>query len=160
MTNIEVCPWKPIDSAWLRHAIHEFLLANVARGGDLLPTSRNVSAYLKLGLDGAARGEPCLVAITSGEPVAFVLWVGTPSPALDSRWKTINALGSYTEPHARRSGVARRLREEAWAMTKALGYERVIGPMSLSNERGMREFIEVFDAWPTWATFEAFTHGR
>lgn len=155
-----VRPWAAVDVAWLRGAIEAFLAANAARGGDLIVNERNVTTYLQLGMGGALRGDPCLVAILKEHPVGFVLWVGTPNPPLDSRWKTINALGSYTEPEARSKGVADALRRAAWDMTVAQGYERVHGPMHLSNARGIEEFIHVWDAWPTTCTFEVMVNGR
>jgi len=151
---MEIGPWKAIDATWLKAAIGEFLRANLERGGDLLPTSRNCEVLLRLGLAGAEAGDPCLVAVVGGEPVGYVLWVGAP-PTLDTRYKTINALGSYTAPGSRSNGVAAALRAEAWAMTRALGFERVIGPVHLSNARGIQEFVEVFHAWPTTVQMEA-----
>lgn len=152
---MEISPWKLIDTLWLRTAIAAFLTANYARGGDLLPSSKNVDVYLRLGFGGVERGDPCLVGVVGGEPVGFVLWTGTPSPVLDTRWRTINALGSYTTPGARSRGVAGALRDRAWAEAKSLGYERVIGPIHTSNDRGAQEFITVFNAWPTTWQFEA-----
>lgn len=151
---MEIAPWKAIDAPWIKWAIGEFLRANLDRGGDLLASPRNVDALLQLGLAGASAGDPCLVAVVGGELVGYVLWVGV-SPILDTRWRTINALGSYTAPGSRSNGVAARLRAEAWDMTRALGYERVIGPVHLSNPRGIQEFVQVFHAWPTTVQMEA-----
>lgn len=153
---MDVRGWQECDRPWLREAIYAFLAAGAARGGDLLPTARNVETYLQMGYGGAHKGDPCLVAIVNGQPVAFVLWVGQGTPLLEQRWKTIYALGSYTEPRARSHGYADELRVRAREIARALGYERIIGPVSLTNARGVDVFIRDYDAWPTHIQFEAF----
>lgn len=149
---MEITPWKYIDESWLRSSLESFLRSNVARGGDLLPTSRNVSSLLSIGYAGSRNGDPCLVAIIAGEPIGFVLWAGMP-PGLDCRWKTVYAHGSFTSVGARSAGVAGALRAEALRMSKALGYERVIGPVAMSNAKGISEFVSQ-GAWPTHCQME------
>jgi len=144
--------WARRDTNWLRGALRAFLQAGIERGGDLLPTDRNVDALLNLGLLGAERGDPCLVA---DDPlVAFVLWTAPEgSHLVDMRWKTIQAIGSYTEIGERSFGVAGALREAARRMAVDLGYERITGPVHLTNGRGLREFCER-GAWPTSVQME------
>lgn len=150
---LEIRPWRTDDSTWLRTAITDFMKAGEARGGDLLATPRNVDTYLQLGLHGAAAGDPCLVAVVDGRPVAYVMWIGVPD-VVDSRYRSLNAIGSYTLPQWRSQRIAAALREEALRISRARGYERVTGPVHNTNERGIREFVEAYGAWPVATVFE------
>lgn len=155
---IKIIPWNETHVPFLTSALRGFFEAGYDRGGDVLPTERNISAFIKLGIGGARRGDPCLVATVDDIPAGFVLWVGTEFPVLDSRWKTIQALGSFTEFSFRSRGVADTLRKEALRVTRERGYERILGPVHMSNPRGISEFIFNYDAWPTTVTFEKFVN--
>jgi GNAT superfamily N-acetyltransferase len=152
-STLRVVPWSQTHVPWLRHAIGEFFEAGLARGGDLLRTPRNVDAYLALGLAGAEAGDPCLLALVEDVPVAFVMWTGFPD-VLDCRWRTVHAVGSYTEPQWRNKTIATALRETAICGAKARGYERAIGPVFHSNARGIYEFCVNYGAWPMSTNFE------
>lgn len=147
-------PWSQDDAPWLRTSLRQFVEANLARGGDFLPTERNIETLLTLGLEGAQAGYPCYIATRDAMPIAFVLWCPAPgAETLDCRWKTIVAYASFTAPEARGNGVAGALRQGALARTKALGFTRIMGPVALSNEKGMQEFVRQ-GAWPTHAQWE------
>lgn len=151
--QLTIQPWSQVHTAWLRPAIREFLKAGEARGGDLLATERNVDTYLKIGMQGALKGDPCLLALVDYQPVAYVLWVGAPD-VVDSKYKTINAIGSYTEPAHRSKFIAAALRDRALAMSRERGYTRVYGPVHNTNERGIKEFCVAYQAWPVSTNFE------
>lgn len=151
--SIRVVPWSPAYSEWLRGAIRQFFEVGLTRGGDILPTERNIDLYLKIGLDGAAKGDACLLALVNDRPVAYVMWVGSP-PILDTRHKVVNAIGSYTEPAFRNRTIATALREEAIRISKARGYGKAVGPVLNTNARGIREFCTAYNAWPVSTNFE------
>lgn len=151
MLTIE--PWSQVHASWIRHAISEFFEAGLARGADLLNTPRNVDVYLKIGMQGALKGDPCLLALVDYQPVAYVLWVGVPD-VVDSKYRSVNAIGSYTEPAHRNRTIATALRETALRMCREKGYERVVGPVHNTNTRGLQEFCLTYGAWPVSTNFE------
>lgn len=151
--TIHVVPWSDAYRVWLRHAISEFFLAGLAQGGDILDTPRNVDAYLTLGLARAEAGDPCLLALIDTLPIAYTMWIGFP-PLLDSKWKTLNAAGSFTEPAWRHRGISFALREEGMRLAKARGYERVTATAFNSNVRGIQDFCVDQGAWPVSTTVE------
>ena len=153
--TIRVVPWSSDYTQWLRGAIRQFFEVGIGRGGDLLPTVRNIDLYLKIGLDGAARGDACLLALVDEQPVAYVMWVGSPD-VIDTRHKVVNAIGSYTDPAHRNRAIATALRAEAIRLSKARGYEKAVGPVLNTNARGIREFCTAYDAWPVSTNFEYF----
>jgi GNAT superfamily N-acetyltransferase len=149
---MEITGWQRENRLWLRATCIEFLRVLEKRGGDLLPTTRNADFLCELGYAGSERGEPCLVGFIDDTPVAWILWCA-PSPILDMKWRTMNAIGSYTEPSSRSQGIAHHLRKRAVKMTKRLGYQRISGPVAMSNRRGHEEFIG-WGAWPTSVQWE------
>jgi GNAT superfamily N-acetyltransferase len=151
--NLQIIPWSSDHESWLRNAIMGFLDAGLERGGELLNTPKNVDAYLGIGLRGAAQGDPCLLAMVDGKPVAYVMWVGA-SNLIDLRWKTINAIGSYTDPEHRSKLIASALRDTALRITRERGYEKITGPVQLNNTRGVYEFCVTYGAWPTSVQFD------
>ena len=153
--TIRVVPWSLTYADWLRDAIRQFFEVGLGRGGDVLPTVRNIDLYLKIGLDGAARGDACLLALVNEQPVAYVMWVGSPD-VLDTRHKVVNAIGSYTDPAYRQRAIATALREEAIRLSKLRGYEKAVGPVLNTNERGIREFCTAYNAWPMSTNFEYY----
>lgn len=153
---MEIRHWEEKDKEWLKDSIREFLRAGLERGGDLLDTDKNIEAYLKLGYAAVARGEPCLIAIQDGFRAGFVFWIGIPNPQLDERWRTIQALGSYTVPNFRSWGIADRLRLSAREMAKKLGFERISGPVHVTNEKGIKVFEAFYGAKINVHNFEQF----
>lgn len=146
--------WKEQDREWLYGALESFLKETSQAGGDVLPTNRNINAYIELGLRRAGLGDPCFVGFLGNRPVGFVFWVGNQNSDLDERWKTILALGSFTEARARHFGVANKLRLLALEQAKKMGYERIQGPVYLNNERGLEEFTLTYNAVPVAVIFE------
>lgn len=151
--NVEIQPWSETYEEWLRGAIARFFEAGLARGGELLNTPRNVDLYYKIGLNGAKQGDACLLALVDNTPVAYVMWVGS-SPLVDTLHRTVNAIGSYTEPAFRNRIIATILREKAIQISVERGYERATGPVQLNNARGIREFCVAYNAWPTSVNFD------
>ena len=151
--TLHVVPWSHTHVSWLRHAIGEFFEAGLAQGGDILRTQRNVDAYLSLGLAGAERGDPCLLAIVGDVPVSYTMWIGVP-PMLDSKWKTLNAMGSFTTPSWRHRGVSLALREAGVQLAKERGYERITATAFNSNERGIHDFCVGLEGWPVSTNVE------
>ncbi len=145
--------WSPLYQDQLKQMISAFFQASLDRGGDLLNTPRNIDVYYNLGIRKAAEGDPCLIALSDGVPVAYVMWTGAPD-VVDTKHKTINAIGSYTTPTHRNKLVATALREEALRITRERGYTKIVGPVQLNNARGVREFCETYGAWPTSVNFE------
>lgn len=150
---MDIAPWKDIDRAAIRSMILDFLKAGAERGGDLVPCSENVDALWRLGRQLADAGDPCLVGIVGGEPVAYVQWGGVNTAPFVSRFKTCHTFGSFTQHRHRHHGIAGALRSEALTMARALGYQRIIGPVAFQNQRGMAEFVAQ-GAWPTHAQWE------
>jgi GNAT superfamily N-acetyltransferase len=148
--------WEERDSEWLRDAIKGFLQEGMARGGDVLDSERNIECYLRLGLAGAERKDPCLIALLNSLYVGFVYWIGIPNAQLDTRWKTIQALGTYTLPEFRGQGIANRLRLLARGLAKVQGYERIFGPVSAENRRGIEVFEKEYGARVCVYNFEQF----
>ena len=151
--TIHIVPWSQTHVPWLTYAIGEFFEAGLAQGGDILVTPRNIDAYLSLGLRGAEDGDPCLLAIVNDTPVSYIMWVGVPA-VLDSKWKTLNAAGSYTEPAWRHQGISFGLRETGVEIAKQRGYERLTATAFVSNERGLQDFCVDQGAWPISTTVE------
>ena len=145
--------WRAEDETVVCEMLKDFLHAGIARGGDLLPTERNIKFLWGIGIEAAGRGEPCLVFVNGKDPCAFVLWHYV--NGVDSRWRTCYALGSYTSPDVRSRLIARDLRFAARDICVRDGIERVIGPVHLTNARGLGEFI-VQGAWPTAVQMERF----
>lgn len=148
--------WEERDSEWLRGAIKGFLQEGMMKGGDLIDSEKNIECYLRLGLAGAERKDPCLVGILNDVLVGFVFWIGIPNAQLDTRWRTIQALGSYTLPEFRGKGIADRLRRLARSLAKIQGYERIYGPVLAENKRGIEVFEKEYEAKICGYNFEQF----
>jgi len=145
MAQYKIRPWAPGDEAELRGMIGAFLKAGLARGGDLLPTERTIEYLLKLGMDFAAAGQPTLVAVND-HLLGYIQWGWTELP-VDQICRTCQTLGSYVLPEERHNGVARALRFRGLDICREQGIERIVGPMHLTNPRGIREMLEQ-GAWP------------
>ena len=144
---METRSWHAEDRDALIWMIWDFLNVSVERGGDVLPTERNVARMLDNGMRWATAGRPCLVATVDGcgTPVGYVEWGWDEPSPFDVRWRTCFAFGTYVMPRFRGHGVARLLRERARAMCDAAGIERIVGPVHLTNPVALADL-----AWHGW----------
>ncbi len=147
--------WSPSDEKQLTAMIYEFLAVGERRGGSLVASPRNIDTLLKLGFDGALRGDPCLVAedIYNARIVSYIEWTTPVSVPFDVKYKTLHTWGAFTLNAWRSVGVATKLRKLAMKVAKDRGYECLTGPVHMTNERGMRYFMEE-GAWPMSVQFE------
>lgn len=153
---IKIDFWKEEDRPWLSKAVMRFLESGLERGGDVLATEKNVQTYLRLGFAGVDNGDPCLVGFVNDIRVGFVFWIGLENQEIDVKWKTIHALGSYTDPIYRSHGIADSLRLEAKRIAKEKGYERIFGPVQAANEKGVGVFLDYYGAKICTLQFEKF----
>lgn len=138
--------WQAIDVDQLHRMISEFLRVGAARGGDVLPSEHNVQVLLSMGLGFADLGQPSLVALDDDTVLGFIEW-GYPPMPFEERWRTCRTYGSFVLPWERHKLVAQNLRDEAFTICRRDGIERIIGPVHMTNERGIREFAEHVGAW-------------
>lgn len=129
-------PWQPTDWRGLRPLVKAFLTEHYAAGGDFRPTRQNTEAFLRRGVQGAAAGDPCVVAIEGGKIVGFTLWVGLPDFGLETRERVCSGLGTYVVKECRRQGWSRRIREAAIELAKTAGYTRLDG--TALDRRGLK----------------------
>lgn len=153
---------RPRDEAQLKPLMWEFLQANYERGGEMIPNEKNVELMVAIALKHAEQAQPCLVATVPNPGwidrriIAYVTWAEVESP-FDSRWpKTMNAYGTYTVPEYRSQGIAAKLRRKAFAMAKAMGIQRIVGPVHAVNKRGMEEFERAWGAGISTHIYELF----
>lgn len=149
--QLRIRPWCDQDRQALQFQILQFLKAQ----GDLAVTARNADLFFQLGLGLAKKGDPTLLASISGYPVGWVCW-GEPETPFEARWKTCHTFGSYTASQFRHAGISLQLRDEAWHIAERQGYERIIGPVQVSNKRGLRLFKAGYGAKATSVQFEFF----
>jgi acetyltransferase (GNAT) family protein len=121
--------WTPDDSEALAEMIQDCLLVNHAAGADMLPTPKNANALLVMGLQAAARGEPCLfAALDSGEPMGYTEWLDLGNPlGLDYSGRILYGLGTYVKPRFRQMKLSHQLRDQAEMMAADLGFKKVVG---------------------------------
>lgn len=148
-------PWIEEDRPCLLVGIEDFFRSGLEQGSDVLATRRNAEIYFNLGLKAAGRGDPCLVGLKDGVFAGFVMWLGLES-LLEQRWNTIHALGSYTFPGFRSTGVADMLRIRAREIAKEKGYNRIFGPVYGVNKRGIEVFKHYYKAEINSLNFEQF----
>ena len=119
--------WQPSDWRALRPLMKKFLEEHCAQGGDFLPSRNNVESFIRRGVKGAAKGDPCLLAIEGGTIIGFCLWTGIPDTGLDLRENVCQGLGTFVLPEHRRQGWSKKLRAEAMNVAALAGYDRVDG---------------------------------
>ena len=151
--TIHVVPWSQTHVPWLTYAIGAFLETGLTQGGDMLATPRNIETYLTLGLRGAETGDPCLLAVIDEMPVSYIEWIEFP-PVADTKWKSINAIGSYTAPQWRNRTISKKLHEVAFTISQTKGYERVTGLVFNTNTLGFRELCVNRGWWPMSTNIE------
>jgi GNAT superfamily N-acetyltransferase len=119
--NIAGCQESDKGSLW--KMLHAYL---TEVDGDLLPTDKNIRYFADLAIQGAAVGDPCLIAYVEGVPVGFHISRGLPD-VLDTKLKICHGYGTYVIPTFRGRGIARALRELAFETAVVAGYERLEG---------------------------------
>lgn len=114
------------DADALRPLIADLLAVSHDAGSRVPPSPANVEALLSKALAGGEGGDPCLVAVDDGRAVGLVVWTGG-APLGDYDGVVCFGWGTYVAPAARRTGVARELRDRAAALAKERGYTTVLG---------------------------------
>jgi GNAT superfamily N-acetyltransferase len=147
--------WHVDDHPALLWMVWDFLTAGIERGGDVLPTERNVNRLIQNGQRWADAGRPCLVATVDGggTPVGYVEWGWDEPSPFDVRWRTCFAFGTYVMPRFRGQGVATTLRARARGMCTAAGIERIVGPVHLTNPAALSD-LGGQGWWPTAVQME------
>ncbi len=118
---------RPEDEVPLRRLVMKYLKETYDAGGDFPPTLENAAAFAQYGIEGAAAGDPCLVADVDGKLVGFLNARGIHFPGMTTRHKTIRTWGTFMLPDYRSKGVAGMLLIVAGRMAKQAGYSRVLG---------------------------------
>jgi hypothetical protein len=117
----------PDDERPLKRLVFKYLQETYAQGGDYPATLENAAVFTKLGIDGAAAGDPCLVAEDDGTIVAFCMARGTDIPGTTARYVTIRSWGTYVIPEYRNTKTSIKLFMVMGRLAKQAGYTRVIG---------------------------------
>ena len=116
--------WKSEDEGRLRPLLMAYL-REVDGLYDYLPTENNVDKLWAVGVARAGRGDPVLLA-EDVELLGWTSWIRVGNPVgFDFRAHVALGMGTYVVPDARSRGVARQLHEQAAAIAKNLGIERV-----------------------------------
>lgn len=131
---------RPDDEKFLRRLIMRYLKETFEQGGDFPATLENAAAFTQYAIQGAAEGDPCLVADVDGVVVGFVVARGVNFPGLTTRDRTVRSWGSYVHPDHRRHSYAVKLFVVAARLAAAAGYTRFLGITHGSNyeENGLR----------------------
>lgn len=121
--------WEARDRLALLPFIQDCLAVNHEAGADMLPTERNAFVLWQIGLQAAAKGEPCLVAdMAERGIVGYTLWCELPNPlAMDMSTRVLHGLGTYVVPDLRQSGLSNHLRNVAEAQATRLGFGKITG---------------------------------
>lgn len=104
-------------------------------GHDVLPTAKNAEAFtgvfVRPSLDGEQKTSAILIAEDNGVPVGVIYWVGN-NGIFDIGPQAFGH-GTYVFPNWRLRHVASGLRKAASARLKALGFEKIVGTISVKN---------------------------
>lgn len=149
---MNIRPWDEGDRPQLLPMIQDSLAVGLERGGDILATPHNAEVMFQLGLAQASTGQPTLCATYGSLVMGYVMWGWVVLP-MDVRYRTCLAGNSYVKAEWRHMGVAGALRQEAKRMCTVAGIERIMGPVHLVNEKGIKEFVSQ-GAWPTTVYME------
>jgi L-amino acid N-acyltransferase YncA len=115
------------DLRTLRQMVLGYLKETYAGGGEYPPTLENAAVFLKYGMDGAACGDPCLVAVDEHDrPVGYCIVRSADIPGTTSRNRTARSWGTYVCPGFRNTSLATALFRVACRMAQAAGYTRLI----------------------------------
>lgn len=115
------------DGPQLWALVMEYLTATYADGGEFPPTLQNATLFSLFGIEGAAAGDPCIVAEADGKLVGFVFARGIDLGGMESRHKTIRSWGTYITPEYRSKGIAVSLFIVAGRLARLAGYTRFLG---------------------------------
>lgn len=130
--------WDARDWRRLRQLVRDYLRSLLADGGNILPTRRNVETIVRMGVRGAAAGDPCVVSVRNSRVIGFCLWTGMPT-VLDVKDRICTGWGTYVSPDYRREGWSVRMRERAIQLAKDAKYDTVEGialsPIGLAAAR-------------------------
>jgi len=118
---------KAEDERPLRKLVIRYLKETFDGGGDILPTLENAAGSVKYALDGAAVGDPCIVAEDDDKIVGYIICRGVSFPGITTRYKTIRSWGTYIKPEYRRQGTAIVLLTAACRLARFAGYDRFMG---------------------------------
>jgi hypothetical protein len=132
-------PWRPSDWKALRPVIRDALHAPGILGESFLPTRKNIESFIRIGVKGAAQGEPCLLAYEGGVLQGVVLCTGHHGP-FDHRERVCSAVGLYVI-HGAPTDLRARLQAAALDAAWRAGYTRVDGivlsPAQLSEWKAL-----------------------
>jgi GNAT superfamily N-acetyltransferase len=118
---------KPEDERPLRKLMMKYLKSTYDEGGDIPPTLENAATSIHHGIEGAALGDPCLVAEENGKIVGYTICRGIITPGLTTRYKSIRSWGTYVIPEYRCKNIATMLLITAGRVAKIAGYDEFIG---------------------------------
>lgn len=113
------------DQLW--NLVMAYLKETYEGGADFLPTLTNATTFTLFALEGAAVGDPCLVAEDNDRLIGFCLARGIDFYGCEMRHKTIRTHGTYVLPEYREKDVAQALLLTAGHMAKLAGYDRFMG---------------------------------
>lgn len=123
------------DERQLKKLILGYLKETYAKGGDFPPTLENAQAFFDHAVEGAGRGDPCLVAVEGPDGggdlaaktiVGFIGTQGLHFPGMQTRDRTIRSWGTYVSPPYRTTHVAIKLFMVMGRVAKNAGYTRVV----------------------------------
>ena len=116
------------DGEQLWQLVMAYLKETYGAGGDFPPTLNNATAFTVFAIEGAAVGDPCLVAEADGELIGFCFARGIEMlPGMEARHRSIRSWGTYIVPAWRAKGVGVSLFIVAGRMARLAGYTRFIG---------------------------------
>ena len=118
---------KPEDEKQLKRLMMKYLKTTYAEGGDIPPTLENAATSVQHGIEGAALGDPCLVAEEDGKIIGYTICRGMFTPGLTTRYKSIRSWGTYVVPEYRAQNIATALLVTAGRVAKIAGYEQFVG---------------------------------
>src|SRR5207253_1427825 len=116
------------DGEQLWQLVMSYLKEVYDAGGDFPPTLNNATAFTVFAIEGAAVGDPCLVAESDGTLIGFCFARGVEVlPGMETRHRSIRSWGTYIVPEWRAKGVGVSLFIVAGRMARLAGYTRFIG---------------------------------
>lgn len=124
---VSIRKMRPDDERALQKLCMRYLRDTYAGGGDFPPTLENAAVMTAHALEGAAVGDPCILAEDAGTVVGFVIARGVEFPGMTSRHKTIRSWGTYVKPEYRSQGTAVSMFIIAGRLARIVGYTRFMG---------------------------------